>query len=121
MKTSLVLFVTFLAFAACKRRSPPAMPPAPQTPPAEPAKAAPAPKSASAAGGAGRIIAGDQNLPALNQALKTYIAKHKKAPAHLDDLAKEGLVPFVPMAPPGMRYELDAARGEVKLTMPGAK
>lgn len=120
MKPSLVLLAAVMAFAACKRRTPPAAPPAAPAP-EPPVKAALAPKSASAAGGAGRIIAGDQNLPALNQALKTYIAKHKKAPAHLDDLAKDGLVPFVPMAPPGMRYELDAARGEVKLITPGVK
>ncbi len=60
-------------------------------------------------------MAGDQNLPALNTALKAYLAKHKKAPAKLDDLATEKFIPFVPFAPPGMRYELDAARGEVKL------
>lgn len=120
MKTSLILLATAMAFGACKRRSPP-VPPTPQAPPSEPAKTVPAVKPAPATVGAGSIIAGDQNLPALNTALKTYIAKHKKAPAHLDDLAKEGLVPFVPMAPPGMRYELDAARAEVKLVMPGAK
>lgn len=73
------------------------------------------------AGGSSRIVAGDQNLPALNAALKAYISKHKKAPAKLDDLATEGLVPFVPFASPGMRYELDAARGEVRLINPMAK
>jgi len=120
MKTSLVLLAAAMAFAACKRRTPPTATPAPPAP-EPPAKAPPTAKPATVAGGTGSIITGDQNLPALNQALKTYIAKHKKAPAQLDDLAKEGLVPFVPMAPPGMRYELDAARGEVKSIMPGAK
>lgn len=113
MKTCLVLLALAALLAGCKRRTPPAPPTPPPAPFNEPAKA-PAP-------GGGRIVAGDQNLPALNNALKAYLAKHKKVPAHLDDLAKEGLVPFVPMAPPGMRYELDAARGEVKLIVPGAK
>ncbi len=63
----------------------------------------------------------DQNLPLINNALKAYIAKHKKAPAKLDDLAKEGFMPFVPGAPPGSRYELDAARGEVRLVSPRVK
>ena len=66
-------------------------------------------------------MAGDQNLPALNAALKAYVAKHKKAPAKLDDLANDGFIPFVPFAPPGMRYELDAVRGEVKLINPMVK
>ncbi len=118
MKTSLVLLAAAMACAACKRRSPP---PAPSAPPAAPAKAAPAVQPAPAAGGAGGIIVGDPNLPALNTALKAYVAKHRKPPAHLDELAKEGLVPFVPMAPPGGRYELDAARGVVRFVMPGAK
>ncbi len=112
MKAVVVLVSVGLLFVACKRRTP-AAPPAPATPPvAEPvAKPPPAP----ATGGSSRIMAGDQNLPALNTALKAYLAKHKKAPAKLDDLATEKFIPFVPFAPPGMRYELDAARGEVKL------
>ncbi len=66
-------------------------------------------------------MVGDPNLPAINSALKAYMAKHKQAPAKLDDLAKEGLIPFIPMAPPGGRYELDAARGEVKFVAPNVK
>ncbi len=113
MKTVLVLLSVAVVLVACKRRTPP--PPVPPPAPVnEPAKA-PAPSSG------GGIRAGDQNLPALNRALKAYLAKHKQAPAKLDDLAKEGLIPFLPMAPPGGRYELDAARGEVKLVGPTAK
>ncbi|MEN9572670.1 MAG: hypothetical protein RL514_525 [Verrucomicrobiota bacterium] len=115
MKPALVLLSVALVLVACKRRTPPAPVP-PPAPVNEPAKApAPAPSSG------GTITVGDQNLPALNQALKAYLAKHKKAPAKLDDLAKEGFIPFLPMAPPGGRYELDAARGEVKLVGPPAK
>jgi hypothetical protein len=124
MKTGLVLLAVAVALVACRRRTPPAAP-APEPPPvSDPVKTTgskTAPPSAPAAGGGGRIVAGDQNLPALNAALKAYMAKHKKAPAKLDDLATEGLVPFVPFAPPGMRYELDAARGEVKLINPMVK
>lgn len=117
MKAIVVLLSIVVVFAACKRSipSPPAPPSAsaPQTVPELAAKSVPAvaPTSGSPSG----IVSGDQNLPAINSALKGYIAKHKKAPAKLDDLAKEGLIPFIPMAPPGMRYELDATRAEVKL------
>ena len=124
MKIGFVVLSLAVLLGACRRRSaPPTAPPSP-SPVSEPANAT-APKaiapSAPSAGAAGRIVAGDQNLPALNAALKAYIAKHKKAPAKLDDLATEGFVPFVPFAPPGMRYELDAASGEVKLINPMVK
>lgn len=120
------IFALFLAaivsFTGCKRRTPaPAASPTPApAQPAEPAKE-PVAKSAPAAGGSGRIVMGDANLPALNSALKAYVDKFKKPPAKLDDLAKEGFVPFVPFAPPGSRYELDAARAEVKLVNSTAK
>lgn len=123
MKTVLVLISVVVLLGACKRRTP-AAPAAPSPPTAQPlpesaAKlvATPAP----ATGGSSRILVGDQNLPALNAALKAYIVKHKQAPAKLDDLAKEGFISFVPFAPPGMRYELDAARGEVRLVNPMVK
>jgi len=116
MKAVVALLSVVLLLAACKRRTPVAPAPAASEPAGKPV-APPAP----AAGGAARIVAGDQNLPALNRALKAYLAKHKKAPAKLDDLATEGWVPFVPFAPPGMRYELDAARGEVRLVNPMVK
>lgn len=119
MKISFLLLFIAVAFVACKRRSQPT-PVSPPVPVTEPSKAA-APKEAPASVGGGRIVAGDQNLPAINSALKAYLAKHKKAPAKLDDLAKEGLIPFIPMAPPGGRYELDAARGEVRLIVPTVK
>ena len=115
MRTLLLLLSVAVVLVACKRRTPPT--PAPPSAPVTEAAKAPAP----APSGGGGIIAGDQNLPALNRALKAYLAKHKKAPAKLDDLAKEGFIPFLPMAPPGGRYELDAARGEVKLVGPTAK
>lgn len=124
MKTGLVLLSLAIFLGACKRRTPPVPPTPPPVPVSEPAKTA-APKAVAPStptpGGSSRIVAGDQNLPALNAALKAYIAKHKKAPAKLDDLATEGFVPFVPFAPPGMRYELDAARSEVKLINPMSK
>ena len=123
MKIFLILFSTVLLLSACKRRTPaaPATPPASASqPPPEPTPKAVAPASPPA-GGSSRIVAGDQNLPALNAALKAYVAKHKKAPAKLEDLAKDGFISFVPFAPPGMRYELDAARGEVRLVNPMAK
>lgn len=121
-KIGFVLLALATSLTGCKRRTPATPSPSP-APVSEPAKA-PAPKTvtpAASATGGSRIISGDQNLPALNTALKAYIAKHKNAPAKLDDLAKEGLIPFVPFAPPGMRYELDATRGEVKLVNPMVK
>ncbi len=114
MKAVVFLLAVLLLPVACKRRSPPVAPPA-----APPSAVQPAPPSAPPA--ATTIIPGDQNLPVINNALKAYIAKHKKAPAKLDDLAKEGFLPFVPGAPPGSRYELDAARGEVRLVSPMVK
>lgn len=123
MKAIVVLLSIVVVFAACKRSipSPPAPPSAsaPQTVPEPAAKSVPvvAPTSGSPSG----IVSGDQNLLMLNNALKAYMAKHKKAPAKLDDLAKEGLIPFVPFAPPGGRYELDAARGEVRFVNPMSK
>lgn len=118
MKTGPVLLSVAVLLGACRRRTPPpSVPPSP-APASEPAKV---PAPAPSAGGSSRIVAGDQNLPALNTALKAYIAKHKRSPAKLDDLATEGFVPFVPFAPPGMRYELDTARSEVKLINPMAK
>lgn len=121
MKAVVVLFSVVLLFVACKRRPPatPAAPSAPVTPPvAEPAAK---PPTAPATGGSSRVVPGDQNLPALNIALKAYRAKHKQGPAKLDDLAKEGFIPFVPMAPPGSRYELNAQRSEIQLVLPTAK
>ncbi len=123
MKACLLLLTVMVALTSCKRRTaPPAAPPAP-LPPSEPVQTPPAAKPAPAAvqGGASRVVASDQNLPALNSALKAYTAKHKQPPAKLDDLAKDGLIPFIPMAPPGMRYELDRTAGEVKLINPMAK
>lgn len=123
MKAVIVLLSVVLLFVACKRRTPavPPAPSAPATPPTSESVAKPAPPPAAAPGGSSRIQAGDQNLPALNTALKAYMTKHKKAPAKLDDLAKDGFITFVPFAPPGMRYELDAVRGEVKLINPMVK
>lgn len=114
-----LLSVTLL-FAACKRRTPTVPEPA-AVPPATPAATTPFPPSAPAAAGSGRIVAGDQNLPALNSALKAYLAKHKQGPAKLDDLAREGFIGFVPMAPPGGRYELNPQRTEVRLVQPISK
>ena len=122
MKISLLLLAILMALTACKRRAAPTTPTAPP-PRSEPVQTPPAAKPAPAAvqGGASRVVASDQNLPALNSALKAYTAKHKQPPAKLDDLAKDGLIPFIPMAPPGMRYELDRTAGEVKLINPLAK
>jgi hypothetical protein len=124
MKATLALLTLLTLLTACKRRTPAAPAPTPTTPAsvaAEPGGKSTPPAASAMPVSGGRIMAGDQNLLTLNNALKTYMAKHKKAPAKLDDLAKDGLIPFVPMAPPGIRYELDAARGEVKLVNPMVK
>ncbi|NBV20665.1 MAG: hypothetical protein EBS05_01520 [Proteobacteria bacterium] len=119
MKTLAVCLAVLVCLPGCKRRTPApvAVPaPAPTPPTNAPASIPPPPQPGTA-----KIITGDQNLPKLNAALQAYLAKYKKAPARLDELAKEGLIPFIPMAPPGQRYELDAARGEVKLVNPMVK
>ena len=64
---------------------------------------------------------GDQNVPVLQRAVEVYRGKFKRLPAQLNDLVKEGFLPAVPFPPPGMRYELDAVTGEVKLINPLAK
>lgn len=122
MKTTFSLLSAAVLIAACKPREVPA--PVPVAPQATATKetAGQTPKPPVPAGGGGvAIVAGDANLPELNRALRAYVTKFNRPPQSLNDLAKEGLIKFIPFAPPGMRYELDAARGEVKLVNVAAK
>lgn len=120
MRPLVALLSAAILLAACKRRTPASPEPAP-VPSAQPAAAKDVPAPAAAAAGSTGIVAGDQNLPALNSALKAYLAKHKQGPARLEDLAKEGFIGFVPMAPPGGRYELNPQRSEVRLVPSAAR
>ncbi|MBI3875687.1 MAG: hypothetical protein HY300_06945 [Verrucomicrobia bacterium] len=123
MKTAVALLSAVALLAACKPRELPAPPPVvPQAASSrETVREAPRPAASAATpapisgGGGTAIVMGDANLPELNRALKAYIAKFNKPPQSLNDLEKEGLIKFIPFAPPGMRYELDATRREVKL------
>jgi hypothetical protein len=120
MNPLVALLSVAILLVACKRRTTASPEPVP-VPPAKPAAATGIPAPAPAAAGSTGIVAGDQNLPVLNSALKAYLAKHKQGPAKLEDLAKEGFIAFVPMAPPGGRYELNPQRSEVRLVPSAAK
>ncbi|MBM3876834.1 MAG: hypothetical protein FJ386_08970 [Verrucomicrobia bacterium] len=64
--------------------------------------------------------AGPQDvLDALNRALSAHLATGKPAPATIEDLVHAGALKRLPAAPPGMKFTIDAAQGQVVLAPAG--
>ncbi|MBI5800854.1 MAG: hypothetical protein HZA92_09055 [Verrucomicrobia bacterium] len=95
----LLLLVTGLAVAGCKKK-----PAAPATPPPAPAgvtSAAPAQK--------------DPDLTALNAAYKKFWQEKQSPPAKLEDLVKQKYLSSLPVPPPGKKFNVDWSKMEVTL------
>jgi len=57
-----------------------------------------------------------ENLDALNNALRAYLAGGKPLPTQVGELVRAGMISSVPRAPAGMKFSVDAAQRQVVLT-----
>jgi hypothetical protein len=57
----------------------------------------------------------EENLEVLNQALDAWLATHENLPEKIADLVMGDLLPMLPMAPVGQRFEIDRVTNRVVL------
>ena len=98
-----------MTFTACKKEEPP---PKPATSSGNPITA-PVDYLGAVAKGQ-QTVTKTLGTVSLDSAIKTFFAQESRLPKDLNELITSGVLPKLPAAPNGMKFEYDAATGLVK-------
>ena len=103
-----LLPVACLTFTACKKEEPPPKPTTSGNP-----ITAPVDYLDAVSKGQKKAV-GTLGTVSLNSAIQTFFEKESRYPKDLNELITSGVLPKLPAAPNGMKFEYDAATGLVK-------